>query len=180
SDVGDKLLSIQSEFEDRIEVMVCDGSDKQMVQDLNERYGLGMVPANKTQKYAHIELLNSDLFDGKFKVLRDGELVHEWLHLQWDLERMTREEAIRRNKLLEDRRCANHLADACLYAHHFSIHHFAREKPSTIREGTPEWFKAQRDAEIARITARRQRERDGFAVFDEYRAEYEAEKAEQD
>jgi hypothetical protein len=178
SQAGEKLVATQALFENKIEVMVCDGHDKQMVQDLNERFGLGLAPSEKQHKNAHIELLNSDLYDGKFKVLRDGELAHEWLHLQWDLENMTREEATRRGKLVEDKRCANHLADACLYAHHFGIHHFARAKPQTVAEGTPEWYREQRDAEIARITERRNRERMGHADFDALRAEAAAERAE--
>ncbi len=179
SQVGEKLTSVQAEFGGKIEVMVSDsGPMKQMLQDLNERYGLGLIPAEKSQKFDHIELLNSDLIDGKFKVRRDSELVHEWLHLQWDLENQTREEAVRKGKLVEDRRCANHLADACLYAHHFSIHHFARTRETSVKEGTPEWYREKRDADMAAITARRRREREGHAHLDEFRADMRAEQEE--
>jgi hypothetical protein len=178
SQAGEKLVEVQAMFGGKIEVMVCDGTQKQMIIDMNERYGLGMVAADKNQKFDHIELLNSDLFDGKFKVRRDSELVHEWLHLQFDLKKYTREEATRLGKLAEDRRCANHLADACLYAHHYSIHHFARERTKEVQPGTEAWFRAKRDADIAAVTARRQRERSGHADFDAVRAEMRAEQDE--
>jgi hypothetical protein len=162
SDVGEKLVSVQAEFDNKIEVMVSDsGPMKQMLQDLNERYGLGLVPAEKNQKYDHIELVNSDLHDGKFKVLRDSELVHEWIHLQWDLDNGSREEMVRRGKLAEDKRCANHLADAALYAHHFSIHHFARAKARHVEVGSAQWLRDQRDAAITAATRRRQMNRTG-------------------
>lgn len=174
--VGAKLTAVQAEFDGKIEVMVSDsGPMKMVLEEINAQFGLGLVPAEKNQKYDHIELLNSDLYDGKFKVRRDSELVHEWLHLQWDLESQTREEAIRRGKLLEDRRCANHLADACLYAHHFSIHHFARERTKRVVEGTPEWYREKRNAEIEKITARRVRERTGLISIDDLRDEMRAE-----
>jgi hypothetical protein len=179
SQAAEKLLEVQKLFDNRIEVMVSDGG-KQMVKDLNERYGLGLVLPERQHKNDHIELLNSDLYDGKFKAPRDSELVHEWLHLQWDLETMTREEAIRRQKLTEDKRCENHLSDATLYAHHYSNHFFAREKHIGVKEGSAEWFKAQRDAEIEQITRRRQQERTGFIDMADLTAEYRRERAEQD
>ncbi len=178
--VGEKLLSVQAEFDNRIEVMVCDGHDKQMIQDLNERYGLGLTPAEKQHKNAHIELLNSDLYDGKFKIARDSELAYEWLHLQWDLESMTREEAVRRNKLTEDKRCANHLSDACLYAHHYGIHYFARAKARTVEVGTAEWAKQERDAAIQAVTDRRVRERTGQVDMGAFFSDVQAEMAEAD
>jgi hypothetical protein len=179
SQAGDKLIEIQAMFGGRIEVMVSDGG-KQMVQDLNERYGLGLVPAERQHKADHIELLNSDLYDGKFKVRRDSELVHEWLHLQWNLETMTREEAIRRGKLVEDSRCANHLSDATLYAHHYSIHFFAREKANVTKQGSEQWYREQRNAEVARITKRREMERTGFVDMADLTTEFRREQAEQE
>jgi hypothetical protein len=180
SAVGEKLVSVQAEFGGKIEVMVCDGHDKQMIQDLNERYGLGLVPADKQHKQAHIELLNSDLYDGKFKVRRDSELAHEWLHLQWDLDAMTREEAIRRGKLLEDKRCANHLADSALYAHHYSIHYFAREKHKTVLAGSPEWQAEQRSLAMEAAVHRKRAAKTDWAGFAEFTADMERERAEQD
>jgi hypothetical protein len=180
SQAGEKCLEVQALFDNKIEVMVCDGQQKQMIQDLNERYGLGLVAADKNQKYAHVELLNSDLYDGKFKVLRNSELVHEWIHLQWDLENATREELIRRGKLIEDKRCANHLADACLYAHHYSIHFFAREKHVAPTEGSPEWLKQQREDAIMAATRKRQAHRSGQAEMQAYFDDYKAEMAEHD
>lgn len=179
SQAGDKLLEVQAAFDGRIEVMVSDGG-KQMVQDLNERYGLGLVAAERNKKNDHIELLNSDLYDGKFKVRRDSELVHEWLHLQWNLETMTREEAIRRQKLVEDSRCANHLSDACLYAHHYSNHFFARERHVGTKPGSTEWYREKRDAEVARITRRRQMERTGYTDMADLTEEYSREQADND
>lgn len=179
SQAGEKLLEVQKLFDNRIEVMVADGG-KQMTVDLNERYGLGMVPAEKLHKNDHVELLNSDLYDGKFKVQRDSELAHEWLHLQWDLDSMSKEEAIRRNKLTEDKRCANHLSDAALYAHHYCNHYFSREKHRGTVEGSAEWQREQRNKAIEQISARRKRERSGWADLDDFRAELRAERAEQE
>jgi hypothetical protein len=179
SKAAEKVLEVQALFENRIEVMVSDGG-KQMVTDLNERYGLGLVLPERQHKNDHIELLNSDLYDGKLKVRRGSELVHEWLHLQWDLETMTREEAIRRGKLTEDKRCENHLSDATLYAHHYSNHFFARAKHQGVKEGSAEWYREKRDAEIAAITKRRQHERTGFIDMADLTAEYKREREEQD
>ncbi len=180
SDVGAKLLEIQAQFDNRIEVMVSDsGPMKMVLEEINSQFGLGLIPAEKTQKWDHIELLNSDLYDAKFKVKRDSELVHEWLHLQWELDSMSREEAIRRGKLTEDKRCANHLSDAALYAFRFSIHHFARTKHFAVKEGSAEWHREQRNAAIEQITARRQRDRQGYRDMDDFSRELRTEMADQ-
>jgi hypothetical protein len=179
SAAAEQLAEVQRLFDGRIEVMVGDGG-KQMVKDLNERYGLGISLPERQHKNDHIELLNSDLYDGKFKALRDGELVHEWLHLQWDLSTMTREEAIRRQKLVEDKRCENHLSDAALYAHHISNHFFAREKQRVTQPGSEQWYREQRDAAIAQVTRRRQHERSGHVNIEDLTADYRREIADQE
>lgn len=125
------IKRVQTLFDDKIEAMVADTGNlaKMVVETLNQQYGFFIEAAEKREKYDHIELLNSDLYDGKVKILVNSDTYDEMMHLQWDLKNMDKKTAIRKNKLKEDSRMANHLCDAVLYTWRFSLHHFSREKP---------------------------------------------------
>jgi len=142
SKVGQKLLELVDMFDDRIVAMVADtgAGGKMVIESLNEIEGLYLVPAEKNQKYDHIEWFNSDLYDGKIKILPDSELAHEMLMLQWDLGGSTKRDIARIGKLKEDRACPNHACDAALYTWRFALHHYSRERPWEPTRGTDSWF----------------------------------------
>lgn len=167
ADVASKVADIQERFDNRIEAIVCDvGAMKQMVESMNEIYGFNLVAADKHQKQDFIELLNSDLYDGRLKILRDSQLAHEWIHLQFDLKNGSKADLARRGRLVEDSQCANHLSDAALYTWRFSLHHFQREKITGPAPGSSEYIRAQLQAQRDEVTKRRERERSGFLFYD--------------
>ena len=167
TDVVAQVAHLQELFENRIEAIVCDvGAMKQMVESMNEMYGFNLVAADKHQKQDYIELLNSDLYDGRLKILRDSELAHEWIHLQFDLKNGTKEELARRGRLVEDPQCPNHLSDAALYTWRFSLHHFQRARLEGPRPGTHEYIRAQLKSQRDAVSELRERERGGFQYHD--------------
>jgi hypothetical protein len=163
SQVASQIAHITQMFDDRIEAMVVDtgAGGKMLVESMNEMYGTFLIRAEKSAKNDYVELLNSDLHDGKLKVLADGELAHEWLNLQWDLSDKTKKDLVRSGKLKEDRLCANHLSDATLYTWRFCLHHFSRDRVDGPAKESSEWYD-ERDMEAA-IAAVERREK---AVYD--------------
>lgn len=115
---------------------------KMIVADINQRHGLGIIPAEKKEKYDYIELLNSDFCCGRIKIVSGSPLDHELSALQWDLEK-DKTLLIRTGKLREDPSCANHLCDAFLYSWRYSYHFWAKPLRNQTPQGTPEWFKEQ-------------------------------------
>ena len=107
--------------------MVADtgGLGKSIVEEFRQRYQLPIKAAEKKNKAAYIELLNSDLASGLAMVPEDSELLDEWRLLQWDEDRRK-----------EDPRFENHLSDACLYAWRESKHYTFREEPVGPEFGT--------------------------------------------
>ena len=148
---------IMSQFDNRIAHMVADGQNKQLVESINQMYGYFIEPANKTDKFDFIELLNSDLHEGRLKILRHGELYGEWMRLQWDFRGKNRKTAVRTGRIREDYRIDNHLSDAMLYTWRFSYHHFSRDLEPKLEPESDEWHNAWDDLEhLEAMKARQQ------------------------
>lgn len=120
------------------------------VEELNSRFGLSIIEAEKREKTDHIELLNSDFYSGRIKIIPDSCLEKELCGLQWDLSKDSKERLIRTGKLKEDPTCANHLCDAFLYLWRYCYHYWATPAEVSIDKYTPEWYIAKQKEEIQR------------------------------
>jgi len=105
--------------------MVIDGGalGKKINEELNQRHNLYLDSADKTNKAAFIELLNSDLRLGYAKIKRNSGLANEMVKLCWD------EEDFEEGKYTEDSYEDNHLCDAYLYAWRYVYTYAWKEKP---------------------------------------------------
>lgn len=109
SDVAAQIKHIESKF--KIDVKICDPASKQVVEELNQRHGMDIISATKSDKKEFIELLNSDLITGAIKIIDEPceELITEATTLIWNEEKKKR-------KIWEElSSCPNHLTDAMLY-----------------------------------------------------------------
>jgi hypothetical protein len=144
SDIARVIKETQKIFGE-FEVMVGDrgGLGKMVLAELSERHELHIEAAEKTEKRDFIELLNSDMIEGRIKILDDSELAMEMKYLVWD-----------EHGQKEDRACANHTCDAFLYTWRYSFHNFSRELKRPAIAGTKQYwedkFKAEREAIYAR------------------------------
>lgn len=94
------------------------GLGKTITEEMIRRYSIPMKPAEKTDKYTWISLLNGDFQEGKAKVRRSQEeLIHQYLTLTKD------------DKGKEDPLLPNDLCDATLYAYRKAkAYAFTKEK----------------------------------------------------
>lgn len=95
------------------------------ITELNSRFGLSIIEAEKREKFDHIELLNSDFYSGRVKIIENSDLEMELCGLQWDLSKDDKARLIRTGKLREDASCPNHLTDALLYLWRYCNHYWA-------------------------------------------------------
>jgi hypothetical protein len=133
------------------------GGSKMIVETYAQRYGLPMVKAEKTEKFDHIELVNSDFHSGRIKIIAGSDLERELLGLQWDLEKGDRKTLAHLGKLREDPKCPNHLCDALLYSWRFSYHFWAHpgDGPGP-QPGTDAWYlEKEREAERREVYSER-------------------------
>lgn len=120
-------------------LIVGDCQNKTLVETLRADYRIGIKPADKLGKEAHIAAMNSDFRTGKLQVVQanNRSLIKEWDELTWD----------ERKRLLglftEAPSKDNHLADAALYMHHASKHIHAR--PAPVVDAHPMRTQAERE-----------------------------------
>ncbi len=114
------------------------------IQELSSRFGLSIEEAEKREKFDHIELLNSDFYAGRIKIIESTDpwsLDAELCGLQWDLSKESKERLIRTGKLKEDPGCPNHLCDALLYLWRYCYHFWARPLEQELDKKSLEYFK---------------------------------------
>ena len=110
--------------------------------DFVERYGTYLDPAQKTQKYNYIQMMNSDMVEGRIKALKGGLLESEMVSLRWSLK------ALEQYKYEEDTSTHNHLCDAVLYAWRWSQSHLVKKIKEIPRKGTIERIKHDNKAQL--------------------------------
>ncbi len=91
--------------------LVADGAGQgdRFVEDMKVEYGLVIKLVDKHPKYKDpaIEIVNADMFEGRFKILAGSALAGELVALQWVMDA--------NGKRLENPRQPNHACDALLY-----------------------------------------------------------------
>lgn len=130
--VSSKIKELESRY--NFEVMVIDNASKQVVEELKQRYGFWLIPAEKTDKRGYIELMNADFITGNIKLLEKStpKLRAEYGGLIWD------PKAKLKGKYTEHSSCPNHLSDATLYAWRWAYNYGWVKAEKTIEPGSME------------------------------------------
>jgi hypothetical protein len=174
-DFMDEIFQVIEKY-GRPDAIVADtagGGSKILVETLNQRYGLGIEPAKKTDKQDWIELVNSDFASGKIKIIPGTDLAHELAGLQWDLNKDSKLVLARTGRLKEDPQCPNHLCDALLYLYKYSYHFWSKAKSAPQEEGTTEWWAEYEKLQLERALARRREGlKDPYNVWARQRARW--------
>lgn len=140
---------------DAIVADVAGGGSKMLIETLNQRYGLGVEAAKKTEKQDHIELVNSDFAAGSIKIIPGSDLAHELCGLQWDLSKDSKIILARTGRLREDPQCPNHLCDALLYLYRYSYHFWSVAPEIQVAPYTNDWWRQLEEQAVARAIAKK-------------------------
>lgn len=122
-------------------IIIIDGANKQGVESMRQRSNIPFQYADKTDKATFIELCNSDLIQGKIKIIDVPEnrpLWEEMSALIW----VSEGDKIKYPKK-EHPALPNHCTDAFLYAWRCGFHFSATKAPKKIVTGSREWYQAQ-------------------------------------
>lgn len=124
--------------------VIIDGANKQGVESMRHRSSIPFEYADKQDKATFIELCNSDLIEGRIKILdiEDNQpLCSEMLSLVW----MTDGDKIRYPKK-EHPALSNHLCDAFLYAWRCGYHYSSTIEVKKPIRGSREWYLDQSES----------------------------------
>lgn len=145
TDVANKIKEIQGVYP--IHKFIVDGANKQAVEEIKKRHGIPLEAAEKQGKADFIEIMNSELIQGKIKVVASGDeggLVEEWQTLVWDE---------KSDKRVENPACPNHLSDATLYPWRYCYNYLSQRfepKPEPTSEKAVDDFWEKESARMGK------------------------------
>lgn len=140
-DVAAKVQEFMSDSQYAPHKVIIDGANKQGVESMRMRSKIPFEYADKQDKATFIELLNSDLVEGRIKILDTPEnrpLWEEMASLVW----MTDGDRIKYPKK-EHPNLPNHLCDAFLYAWRCGYHYNSSAAVKIHAVGSKEWYLQQ-------------------------------------
>lgn len=137
--VVDKIHEFMADSKYAPHKVIIDGANKQGVESMRQRSHIPFEYADKQGKVDFIELVNSDLIQGKIKFSLDStDLVQEMMSLVWQ----TDGDKIRLPKK-EHPALPNHLCDAFLYAWRMGYHFQSAPKEKKTTVFSKEWYAEQ-------------------------------------
>jgi phage terminase large subunit len=138
--VASKILEYTSQKDSAPCRIIVDGSAKQAVESMRVRTAIPFEYADKQGKADFIEILNSDLVQGKVKIHSSNakDLIDEMMALVWktDGDKITLPK--REHPVLP-----NHLCDAFLYNWRMCYHFHATEAEVVVPVGSKAWYDKQ-------------------------------------
>lgn len=152
ADVAREVVALNAEFQFVKIVGDVGGMGKLFQAELRKRFHLPVEPAEKTNKWGYISLLNSDLAAGRVKVNSDGscaDLVDEWLELPKTEDGAKEAEGFK-----------NHASDSALYGWRACNAYNEHPKAAGPAKGSPEEI-AMMALELERRACRDEEEETG-------------------
>jgi hypothetical protein len=136
TDVATKIKEFKKKYD--IHKVVIDGANKQAVEEIQKRHAIPLITADKTGKEDFIEIMNSELIQGKIKAskLTAANLVDEWRGLVW-------KEVKAGQKRIENPTLPNHLCDACLYIWRYCYAWLGEAPKAKPEYKTEAWYTQQ-------------------------------------
>lgn len=116
-----------------------------------QRYGIYVEPAKKTEKWAFIDHMNAELDSGRIRVVSDAcrDVIDEWSSLEWETTIGPDGREIpkrdRYSEALDD-----DAADAALYAWRLLLNYRATRRSAPLKPGTSRYWNAVEEAQIRR------------------------------
>ncbi len=142
-DVASKVQEYMANTQYAPHKVIIDGANKQGVESMRMRSKIPFEYADKQDKVTFIELLNSDLIEGRIKILDmpiNRPLWEEMAALVW----VTDGDKIKYPKK-EHPNLPNHLCDAFLYAWRCGYHYNSAPAIKVPAIGSKEWYLKQRE-----------------------------------
>lgn len=129
SSVAERVKTLMAKYPAARVVMDLGAQGKMIGAEIQRRFKIPVLAAEKTGKAGFIEIFNSELLQGVVKLV-DGHtenLQEEWMNLIWDTETEQR---------TEDKRYPNHCSDAALYLARHCYNYAWEHRPEVVARGS--------------------------------------------
>jgi len=126
---------------DNVRGVVMDpaGMGMKLIVELQARHEIPCQGAKKSEKEAHIELLNDAMRTGRFYAHSDSRFAHDVMLVEWDKDKSTPDKRVVSERFHSD------ITDAVLYAYMLSLSWLSEPRIEVPAPGTMEALEAQQD-----------------------------------
>lgn len=132
-----QIETLQKKY-DAYKIIMDEGAlGKKIAEDLRQRFGVPLEPADKAHKQSNVELLNDSMRLGKFKAKGDSRFALDSYLIQIDWEKSTPKRIVVNKKPHSD------IIDAVLYAFRESYAYTHTEPVKKPHYGSREWAEQQ-------------------------------------
>ena len=152
TELATELVRLNKQYQPLAMVMDTAGLGTKIAEECRLRHGLPVEATKKTEKFAHIELLNDAMRTRRMLAKRESRFAQDCHLVEWDMDRSTGDRMVVAETFHSD------ICDAVLYAFR-SAQGWLHEPPAPRpKAGTPEYFAAEeaRMVEAAELRLQRQ------------------------
>jgi hypothetical protein len=136
--LANTIRKLQTKYSVGRSVIDEGGLGKKLAEELRNRWGIHVEPADKSRKMENLAILNDALRSGRFKAKRDSRFASDCMHLEIDRDRS------RPDKLVVSDKFHSDVVDSVLYAFKLSpAYSWEPAKPAGPAKGSKEWYEKQ-------------------------------------
>lgn len=136
-----QIEAVQKKYNAYKIVMDEGGLGKKIAEDLRQRFGCPIEPADKAHKQSNVEFLNDSLRLGKFKAKSASQFAQDSYLVQIDWDKSTP------NRIIVKKKPHSDIIDAVLYAFRESYSYTHKPPPPPgPKWGTKEWAEQQQNS----------------------------------
>lgn len=117
-------------------VMDTGGLGKKIAEELQKRYALPIVAAEKVRKFEFIELVNDALRIQRLFAKSSSRFAQDAMRVKWDMDSL-------KPKISDN--FHSDICDAVLYAYREALHWLHEPEAEVVKAGSSEWLKRQED-----------------------------------
>ena len=109
---------------------------KKIAEELQVRFNIPIIAAEKSRKFEFIELLNDSLRTSRFKAKKDSQFAQDSMLLEWDRDKQKKNP----EKPAISDRFHSDIVDAVIYGHRELLHWLWKEEVPAAKPGSQEFM----------------------------------------
>lgn len=137
TELADQLDKFIKTYDPLRVVMDTGGLGKKIAEELKMRRDLPIEPAQKTEKMAHIEILNDAMRTQKFYAKKDSQFAQDCFLVEKDVDKSRVDKIIISDKYHSD------VCDSVIYSYRCALNWLHEPEKPKIKPQSDEWFQKQ-------------------------------------